>query len=132
MQRERQRCEVDSAIRADWLYDDDDCTHHTGGEPRDARRVNSRQGIVIARAGHAGAPIFVCARRAPMAKTPQAKTPQTTLDSRIIVGVLLANTEAAVIGELTRLSISPYKSRTLYAGTTLSELGFRPRRGSGE
>jgi predicted PurR-regulated permease PerM len=48
------------------------------------------------------------------------------------VGVLLAVPVAAVIGVLTRFAISRYTASPLYAGTTLSEIGFRPRRESGD
>jgi predicted PurR-regulated permease PerM len=48
------------------------------------------------------------------------------------VGVLLAVPVAAVIGVLTRFAVSRYTASPLYAGTTLSEIGFRPRRESGD
>ncbi len=48
------------------------------------------------------------------------------------VGVLLAVPVAAVVGVLIRFTISRYTASPLYAGSTLSEIGFRPRRGSGE
>lgn len=48
------------------------------------------------------------------------------------VGVLLAVPIAAVTGVLTRFAISRYTASPLYAGTTLSEIGFRPRSESEE
>ena len=43
------------------------------------------------------------------------------------VGVLLAVPTAAVIGVLARFAISRYTASPIYAGTTVSQIGFRPR-----
>ena len=48
------------------------------------------------------------------------------------VGVLLAVPVAAVIGVLIRFAVSRYTASPLYGGSKLSEMGFRPRRESGE
>jgi predicted PurR-regulated permease PerM len=44
------------------------------------------------------------------------------------VGVLLAVPTAAVIGVLTRFAVSRYTASPIYAGTTVSQIGFRARR----
>jgi predicted PurR-regulated permease PerM len=44
------------------------------------------------------------------------------------VGVLLAVPTAAVIGVLTRFAVSRYTASPIYAGTTVSQIGFRTRR----
>jgi predicted PurR-regulated permease PerM len=44
------------------------------------------------------------------------------------VGVLLAVPTAAVIGVLTRFAVSRYTASPIYAGTTVSQIGFRSHR----
>ncbi len=48
------------------------------------------------------------------------------------VGVLLAVPVAAIIGVLARFAISRYTASLLYAGTTMPDIGFRPRREPGD
>ncbi len=48
------------------------------------------------------------------------------------VGVLLAVPVASVIGVLARFAVSRYTASPLYAGTTVAEIGFRPRREPGD